>query len=197
MRFGLPAASGLGVFAWLFMRYGLWPLLLIGLVGAILFILHTRMTLHRQERTIWGELLGILTLTITAPLAAYLSRGRLTGDAFALWLLNALYFAASVFYIKMRVTASTKGDGLSSKRNRFALAKNCLAYLTILALIVAILIFAEWVPALVILAFVPMMAHTAWSIGTLRPKLEIKKQGFMQVGLSLIYAALMIISYKL
>ncbi|MFQ6103557.1 MAG: YwiC-like family protein [Candidatus Glassbacteria bacterium] len=196
-NFGIPAVSGMGVFFWLFIKYSLWQLLLIGWVGIVLFLLYTWCTLHRMERAFFGQIVGILMLTFTTTLAVYISRGRLTREAFILWLLNALYFTLSVFYIKMRVRTSTCRDGLATNRVKFALAKNCLAYLTILMLIIVILILTQWVPVLVVLAFVPVTAHTLWGTITLQPKLEIMREGLIQTGLALIFAVLVIISYRI
>ena len=105
MSFAIPAISGLSIFIWLLFQYSLWYLLLLGFISVLVFTAHTLLTLQRRERTVSGELLGILVLTMSAPLAFYISRNELRADAFVLWLLNALYFGASVFYIKMRFSS--------------------------------------------------------------------------------------------
>ena len=59
-----------------------------------------------------------------------------------------------------------------------------------------VLTLSTLAPILVALAFVPMMAHTLWSIVLMPHRLNIMKQGFVQVGLSLAFAVFIIISYK-
>ena len=197
LSFGFPAAIGFGIFFWLLIRYSLWELLVIGSIGLIFFTFHTWLTFRRKKRSIFGDLVGIFMLTLSAPLAVCISQGQLTHLAFVLWLLNALYFSTSVFHVRMRVRASVLRESLISSRVKLPLVKNCLAYLTILMLTITILTFADWIPVLVPLAFVPIIAHTAWSIITLHSKIKIIRVGLVQIGLSLIFAALMIISYKL
>lgn len=197
LNFLIPATLGLSIYSLLFVRYGLWKLLHIGLVGLVLFFLYIWLTSQRKEHTIFGELVGIFMLTLSSPIAIYLAKGQLTIQAFMLWLVNTLYFAASIFYIKMKVRASIHRNDLASKRIKFTLAKNCIAYLIILILIITILTIEDWIPLLVPLAFVPMITHTLWNIITLKPKLKIMKEGWIQTGLALIFLVLVIISYKI
>ncbi|UCE18680.1 MAG: YwiC-like family protein [Gemmatimonadota bacterium] len=193
MNFVVPALSGLSIFIWLLFQYNLWYLFLFGFISVLVFFAHTLLTLQRQERTIIGEFLGILVLTVSAPLAYYLYQHVLTASAVVLWFLNALYFGASVFYVKMRLILSAHNDRPS---RRFTHERNILIYLSILLFVLVILSLGKLAPISVVLAFVPMMAHTLWSLMFMPQRLNITRQGFVQVGLSLVFAVLIIMSYK-
>lgn len=197
LNFLIPATLGLSIFSLLFVRSGLWELLYFGFAGLMLLAIYTWLTLQHKERSVFGELVGIFLLTLSAPLAVYLAREQLSGQAFVLWLVNTLYFASSVFYIKTKIKVFIRHANFDSDVTKFVLAKNFLAYLTILILIIALLTVRQMIPLLVTLAFVPMIAHTLWSIFTRSPKFAIMKEGFIQIGLSFIFAILLIISFKI
>src|SRR5262249_41673286 len=69
-----------------------------GTLSGLIFVLHLSQQRDRTDRTISGEVLSVLALTMTAPITRYILVGRLDFFAFVLWILNALYFASSIFY---------------------------------------------------------------------------------------------------
>lgn len=194
--FCLFSGAGACIFLWLLIRYRLEELIIVGLIALFLFLFHTYLALYLKERTVMGELLGVGLLTLSAPLGIILSGGKLLREVFILWLLNFLYFAGSIFYIKMRKKALVSRDNVLSFPKNINLIKECLAYILILAIVLVLLIFSKGVSSLVSLAFAPMVVHTLWSIVVLRPKFEIMKQGLIQTNLSLIYAVLIVIFWR-
>lgn len=192
----LFSITGTIVFLWLLIKYRLWEIIIIGLMALFLLLVHTYFVLSKKERTVAGEILGVCLLTLTAPLGAILSGTDLTREVLILWFLNILYFSGSIFYIKMRKKAVLARKGPLNFPFNINLVKECLAYIFILVIVLALLVANKIVPVLVFLAFIPMMVHTLWSILVLRPKFEIFKQGFIQMGLSLIYSVLLVIFWK-
>src|SRR5262245_37101437 len=75
----------------------------LGLFGAALLLVNAEQATRLDERSIAGELLAICGLTLTAPASYYVARGMWDKIAIWLWLLSVLYFASSVFYIKLRI----------------------------------------------------------------------------------------------
>src|SRR5262249_43133698 len=98
---GLAALFG----APLVLVYHLYLLIVVGVATVALLLVNARQAVRREDRTTGGEILAILGLTLTAPAAYYVSRGAWESKALLLWGLCALYFASSVFYIKLRVYA--------------------------------------------------------------------------------------------
>ncbi|MDW7680496.1 MAG: YwiC-like family protein [bacterium] len=197
LNFLIPLMAGLGIFFWLMLNYQLWQLWLIGCIGLMLFSLYIYLFLQRKERSIPGELVGIFLLSLSSTVAVALAQGKLTSQALLLWLVNALYFSSSVFYIKMKLAARNQYRKDSADKKDLSMIKNCLAYLAILMIIVVILIFADWLPGLIILAFVPMIVHTLWHILVRNTEVKIMREGWIQVGLSIIYAFMVVISYQI
>src|ERR1051326_7839061 len=99
--FGLAALCGapLIFFSQLF---GLVPMALLVIV---LLGINTLQAAQREDRTVLGESLAIIGLTLTAPAAYYVARGKWETVALWLWILSALYFTSSIFYVKLRVLA--------------------------------------------------------------------------------------------
>lgn len=194
-RFGpsviLMAGGGMLLYLWLSVRHGLFGLLVLGFIAAIIFSFHTFLALNRKERTSQAEILGVSLLTLSAPAGFIISRGGIAKEAFVLWILHALYFSGSVFYVKMRKKAVLLRREMRFPKN-INLAKECLAYVLMLILILSILFFAGYVPVMILLAFVPMVAHTLWGIFVLRPKFEIMKQGIILTALSILNAIFMV-----
>lgn len=197
LNFLIPLTMGLGIFGWLMLRYQLWQLWQIAGIGLLLFSVYIYLFLQRKERSILGELSGISLLTLSSSTAIVLAHGRLTSQALLLWLVNALYFASSVFYIKMKIAAFAQQRQKSTDKTTSPTTRQCLAYLAILMIIIAILIFANWLPGLILLAFFPMIVHTLWQIWVTDADLKIMREGWIQVGLSIVFALLVVISYRL
>jgi hypothetical protein len=197
LSFLIPFITGLGVFCWLMLKYQLWQLWLIAGIGLAIFMIYIYLFLQRKERSILGELSGISLLTLSSSAAIAIAQGRLTSQALLLWLVNALYFSSSVFYIKMKIAAYTQQRKNTIDKTALPMTRQCLAYLAILMIIIGILIFANWLPGLILLAFIPMIIHTLWQIWISKADLKIMREGWIQVGLSIIFALLIVVSYRL
>jgi hypothetical protein len=78
-------------------------LALLAAIGLALLLINGEQATRLEERSITSEALAICGLTLTAPAAYYVASGQWNEAAFWLWALSALYFASSVFYIKLRV----------------------------------------------------------------------------------------------
>lgn len=187
--------AGGAVYLWLSVRYRLWGLLTLGLVAMVLLSLHTYLVLNRKERTLIAEILGVGLLMLSAPAGFVVSGGRVLKEILILWVLHALYFSGSVFYVKMRKKALPSKKELRFPKN-IDLVRECLAYVLILILALSIFAFIRFVHVLIILAFVPMIIHTLRGIFKLRTQFEIMKQGIILTALSLMFAALMVVFWK-
>lgn len=201
LNFSLPALAAAALFAWLIVAYSLWWLLVLGSAGLALFAVHSVMVFRRRERSAAAELVGILMLTLTGPLAVYLARARMNGDtareAVALWLLNAAYFGASVFLVKMKIRAAVQRRRPHGRGWRLHLARASILYCAATMALAAGLSIASWAPNLAPLVYLPLLAYAGWSIVTLGAELQIKREGVLQTGLAIIFAGLMILIYSL
>jgi hypothetical protein len=171
------AAGPLIVFARL---YGL---ALFGAASAGLLVWNARQAAKREERTMTTELLGIAGLTLTAPAAYYAGRAVWSMEAMWLWLLSALYFASSVFYVKLRVLSVHSRQPRELARIR----RLCFGYHLALAAAITLLAQPGRFGAFLILAFAPILVRAFWHL--LRPgkQLVLKRIGLLEVLYSVVF----------
>lgn len=195
--FSLFSSLGTAVFLWLIFGRGLTGILYLGGAGLALFLLYSWYSLTRRERSAAAEFIGVAMLTLTASLGGYLSTGALGSDVMVVWILNALYFGASVYYIKMKRRASTKRVERLSWQEKIGLAWKLLIYLTVLIVAVAALVIAGLAPLLSPVAFTPVLLYQIGSILSLSPVVNIRREGWTQTLLALAFAASMIVAYRI
>lgn len=140
----------------------LWWLTAFGAVAAPL-------AFRKTERNLAMQLLAVAGLTLTAPAAWYAATGKLDCR---LWLLNGLYFAGGVFYVKMHIASAIerKPDGR----------------LPVLLYYGALLGVLAWWP--VGLAFAPVILRAFVGVARVSPVLRIKRLGWTEVAYSIVFA---------
>lgn len=183
--------------SWLVLAQGLWWLLPLGLLGGLLLLFHLWLVYRRQEMSVVGELAGIVGLALGAPMAYYTVSGQLDGLAAALWLVNALYFGGTVFYIKLKVRQQPRLPAPDRLSERLVKAKACLAYQT--SVLSALLLLVAWqqLPWLVLLAFVPVtvkVVHGAWQWQD-KKSLSLMRLGLIELFHAGAFAVLVIIAF--
>ena len=183
--------------AWLMVVYGLWWLVPMGLLGALLVALHLWLVARRQEMSVIGELSAIIGLAMGAPMAYYVAGGQLDTTALLLWLINGLYFGGTVFYIKLKVRQQPRSPAPDKIRDRFVKAKTCLTYQTVALTLVILLVAWQKAPALALLAFIPAtvkIAYGAWHWQD-RKSLSLVRLGVTEIFHSLAFAGLIIVAF--
>ena len=86
----------------------------VAILTAVLLAFNASQAVRHKDRSVIGETIAILGLTMTAPTAYYVCWGEWdSSSAWLLWSLCILYFASSVFYVKLRVHAlNRRREGL-------------------------------------------------------------------------------------
>ncbi len=158
----------------LLLVWKLWWLAAFGIVAAPL-------AFRKTERSIAMQLLAVLGLTLTAPAAWHVATGKLD---YRLWLLNALYFAGGVLYVKMHVAAA-----IHRRASKLRLGAATMMYYGALAGVAA-----WWWP--VGIAFLPVIVRAFVGVARLSPVLRIKCLGWTEVAHSLVWAGLVIASFR-
>jgi hypothetical protein len=192
--YGLITATAGG---WLVLGHSLWWLLPMGVVGGLLVLLHLWLITRRQEMSVGGELAGIFGLALGAPMAYYVASGLLDWTAAALWLVNALYFGGTVFYIKLKVRQQPRLPAPDRATERLVKAKACLAYQTLALTVIAALAALRWVPLLTPLAFVPVtikVLHGAWQWQD-KKSLSLMRLGLTEIFHTVTFTALVIVAF--
>ena len=153
-----------------------------------------RELLFKAESTDTKETFG---LALGAPMAYYTASGQLGSVAAALWLVNALYFGGTVFYIKLKVRQQPRLAAPDRVSERLVKAKACLAYQTIALTIIAALVAFQWAPWLALLAFVPVtikVIHGAWQWQD-KKSLSITRLGVTEIVHAVAFSLLVIIAF--
>lgn len=184
---GIAALCGLPL---LLVAHLYW-LLPIGGIGLALLIINGKQAVDLEARTVSSELLAIGGLTLTAPAAYYAARGLWEATALWLWVLSALYFASSVFYIKLRIYRLNPRKQDEQRRAW----QSCAVYHSFLC--VALLAF--WLtgnlPLFVLLAFAPVLARTLWSLFKPVTQVNLRRAGLMEIGYSIIFLVCLALSF--
>jgi hypothetical protein len=182
---------------WLIVIDQLYWLIPLGVLSAALLAYHWWLVERRQEMSARGELAGIFGLALGAPLAYYVATGVIDGTAVGLWIVNALYFGGTVFYIKLKVRQQPKEPAPDRVSERLVKAKACLTYQSVVLTLIILLVAFERLPALAVLAFVPMtlkvlLGATRWQD---RKSLSLPRLGVIEIIHSVTFAVLIIAAF--
>jgi hypothetical protein len=182
---------------WLIVADRLYWLIPLGVLGAALLIYHWWLVERRREMSARGELAGIFGLALGAPLAYYVSTGTLNGTALGLWIVSALYFGGTVFYIKLKVRQQPKEPAPDRVSERLVKAKACLTYQSVVLTLVSLLVAFERLPALAVLAFVPMTLKVLYGVTHWqdRKSLSLPRLGVIEMVHSAVFAVLIIAAF--
>jgi len=183
---GLSAAAALP----LLLAWRLWWLPVFGVAAAPL-------ALRRTNRSLAWEIAAVAGLTLTAPAAWYVATGRLDATAGWLWLLNTLYFAGGVYYVRMHIAATIGRQPLTDWRPRITLGRVTLVVHLLAAGVVVALAVGDLVPSLAVAAFVPALLRAGAGIWRLSPRLRVKRLGWTEVAHSVVFALLLVVAWRL
>lgn len=175
----------------LLLVWQLYWLIPMGLIGVLLLVLNGQQAAQLEERSLGNELLAIGGLTLTAPAAYYAASGLWNGTAFWLWLLSALYFASSVFYIKLRVYRLNPRKQAEQQRAW----RSCALYHSFLLLALLALWLTSSLPLFAVIAFAPALARSGWSLFKPVTQVNLRRAGFLEIGYSLIFLICLALSF--
>jgi hypothetical protein len=175
----------------LLLVWQLYWLIPLGLVGVLLLIVNGRQGAQMEERALGNELLAIGGLTLTAPAAYYAASGAWNETALWLWLLSALYFASSVFYIKLRVYRLNPRKQAEQQRAW----RSCALYHSFLLAALLALWLTASLPLFAVIAFAPVLLRSAWSLFNPVTQVNLRRAGFLEIGYSLIFLACLALSF--
>ncbi|MFQ5613466.1 MAG: YwiC-like family protein [Anaerolineae bacterium] len=183
---------------WLVLAQGLWWLAAMGIVGGLLVAFHLWLVARRQEMSVVGELSGILGLALGAPMAYYTAGSQLDRAAAVLWLINALYFGGTVFYIKLKVRQQPRQPRPQRPSQRLIRAGACLTYQTVALSVVIVLAALRQAPVLVPLAFVPVTVKVLWGAWHWQDKksLSLVRLGVAEIAHAVAFAGLVIVAFR-
>jgi 1,4-dihydroxy-2-naphthoate octaprenyltransferase len=114
-----------------------------------------------------------------------------------LWLVNALYFGGTVFYIKLKVRQQPRLPAPDRLGERLLKSRACLTYQGVVLTVIIALVALDHVPALLPLAFVPMTLKVIYGAARWQDKhsLSLPRLGVIEVIHSTLFAVLVIAAF--
>ena len=168
---------------------------LVPLAGATLglMFLNAHQAVRREDHSISGETIAILGLTLTAPTAYYTASGAIDTVALWLWVMCALYFLSSVFYVKLRVYSSNRRKP-EARRHSWRL---CALYHSFL--LGALIVFAITgnLNLLALVAFAPALARSFWELAKPAAGLNLRRIGVLEIVYSLVFLIFITMTFRL
>jgi hypothetical protein len=179
------AAVIIAAAALLILRSRLLGFLPLGAAAVLVLLFHLERATQREERSLAAELLAVGGFALAAPAAHYAARGAWQPQAVWLWLFSGLYFASSIFRVKLRVLGVQ-----SQRRHAFVrLRRVAAAYHAALLVLLVALAARRDLPALVLVAYAPILLHAAWSFVRAPARLDLRRAGFFEIGCALYFLA--------
>jgi len=186
--FGLAALAGTPLMIFHHLSW----LIPLGLLVMVLLAVNTLQAGQREDRTVLGESLAILGLTLAAPAAHYVARGRWEVVAFWLWALSALYFASSIFYVKLRVLALSPRKEQARQRAWW----HCACYHAFLLVSLFALAVTGNIHLFALIAFAPVLARALWSLMRPAGQSNLRRVGVLEICYSLVFLVFMTLTFR-
>ncbi len=166
-------------------------LISLTVLGSALFLVNYALTV-KGKKNILSDLAAVAGLTLSAPSMYYISTGSIDENAFILWLLNFLFFGSSVFYVHMKIKATSLKKEHLSLRERLTLGRlNMLYHIAAVGIIVTMTII-QYTSQMVALAFTPMFIHVLYGTVKLSSKVRFKRLGFLLLAHSAVFCLLLV-----
>jgi hypothetical protein len=158
----------------------------------LLVAINAEQAVRRRDRTIGAEVLAVVGLTLSGPVAYYASVGRVDGRAFWLWGSSAAFFASSLFYVRLRVHNTRVSGG----RARTGIKLRCALYHALLLSGLLGIWLINGQSVLVVFAFAPIVVRAAWELARPGRKLNLKRTGILELVYSVAFTALISLSLR-
>jgi hypothetical protein len=192
-RFMLSYLALAGMFgAPLLVVYHLYWFFAMALVALMLLVINARQAVRHQDRTIGGEMMAIAGLTITAPAAYYAAKGTFDATGLALWILCALYFASSVFYVKLRV--STINPRLNEAGRQPW--RRCAFFHAFLLTSLLILSLTGRINLFALAGFSPVLARSFWHLARPVRRINLRRVGWLEIVYSVVFLIFTALTFR-
>jgi len=176
----------------LLLVYHLYWFFALALGALMLLAINARQAVRHQDRTIGGEMMAIAGLTITAPAAYYAARGTFDATGLALWILCALYFSSSVFYVKLRV--STINPRLNEAGRQPW--RRCAFFHAFLLTSLLILSLTGRINLFALAAFSPVLARSFWHLARPVRRINLRRVGWLEIVYSVVFLIFTALTFR-
>ncbi len=186
---GAVVLLSLGALLWGGQHLGL---LLLGALSAAVFSAQALMKKVRAWR-MTAQMIGAIGLTSTAAGAYYVAAGRLDTRALALWIASWLFAGDQIHFVQLRIHAAR----LTSLRDKLTRGRRFLGGQLLLIAALALAWRLEILPALAVVAFIPVLVRGfLWFRPGSRP-LAVKRLGWTELAHAITFGVLLVAGFLL
>ena len=182
--------------SWLLLKHQLWWLSVFALPLVLFLVLDILWVLRRESMTVKAEVVGVLGLSLGAPISNYVVSGQLSLQSFVVGVLCALYFIGSIFYIKLKVRKQPKAACPERLSERLVFGKeNVLYHLGVFFFLV--LCFPMELSGWVLAAFLPVTLKAIWGAISWQEKrtLNLMKFGILECFHAIAFGVLLLVAF--
>jgi hypothetical protein len=164
----------------------------LAIATAILLMVNARKAVRGEDRTVAGEMVAIAGLTLTAPASYYVSRGVLNVTEIWLWVFCALYFASSVFYVKLRVTTINPRKEEARRQSW----KRCAFYHVFLCASLVLLAMTGSLNVFALAAFLPVLIRSFWYLANPVRRNNLQRVGWLEMVYSIVFLIFITLTFR-
>jgi hypothetical protein len=192
-------AAGSG--AALLVHWRRWELLWLAAMAAALYLVQLWLIRRHwkqaeEKRSLPAEIIGTALLTLVAPAAWIAARGRLDSTGALVWLLNFLFFAGGVLYVKYRVRGLLAHRNFAGVAERVGFAWPVFTYHLLLVVFLLAATLAETLSLAVLVAFLPGVLRALALALQLGRRFPIRRLGWTEVAHAVAFAGLLILALR-
>jgi hypothetical protein len=165
----------------------------IGAAAGSAFVAQAVLRKMGRRTRMLSEIVGTIGLTASAPAAYYVITGKFGITAWMLWLANFTFAGNQIHYVQIRIH-SAKLIGVHAKLARawtFALGQLAMAA------VLAVTCWLEWMPWLVLPAFVPLLLRGFYYFVQGPAPLRVRRLGWNELAQAVVFCALFITTFAL
>jgi hypothetical protein len=162
-------------------------LLLLGAVAGMSFLAQALVRRGGRHGRMTGQFIGAFGLTSTAAAAFYVVTGQVDRHALALWLANWIFAAFQIQFVQLRIHAVK----LKLPLERMNAGRAFFVGELLLALLLLYAWLSGVMPALVLVAFLPLIVRgIAWFFLSPQP-LRLHRLGFVELAHAVVFGTLL------
>jgi len=168
-------------------------LLLLGAIGALLFVAQTLLKRLGRVMRMPAQLVGAMGLTCTAPAAYYTATGRLGMHALSLWAANWIFAGNQIHFVHVRIQAVRA----ATFKEKFQRGWLFFAGQLFLLPVVAATSYGHVMPPWAVVAFVPAVFRGIYWFSRGPSTLQIKSLGWSEMKQGILFGVLLATAFVL
>lgn len=173
--------------------WGFYWILPLAVVALMVFGLRLRSVWRGTDRSWLSELAATAGLTLSALVGWVASTGRVDQTGILVWLLNWVFFSSGMLYVKSRIRAQMAQHHPEVGDPRgFMVA----FHLAVMVFVLALVSF-RWASPLVVVPFAVAALRANWGFSQAGQGLPLRRLGWSEVALSLLFAGFLTLGFRL